>query len=175
MQTKRNESADAAKRQWPRLNPSDIPSLKGVTLNQGAEAQVIDISRGGTLIETDVRLRPQMKIMLKVVTTKGAFKIMGTVLRSSIKSLQGVPIYQSAISFENPLTMLDDLEEKHAADPQPDQRLFPIPDIFEARDESLSSHVVPENEKDVDPAVFMVIAPDGLGISFDESLRLNDW
>lgn len=175
MKTKRDESADAAKRQWPRLNPSNVPSLKGVTINQGAEAQIIDISQGGTLIETDVRLQPQMKIMLKVFTTKGVFKIMGTVLRSSIKSLKGAPIYQSAISFENPLTMLDDLEGKTVEEPQPDQRLFPIPEMFESREESHSDQVVPENRTDVDPAVFMVIAPDGLGISFDESFRLNDW
>jgi hypothetical protein len=175
MKTKRNESADTAKRQWTRLNPSDVPSLKCVTINQGAEAQIINISQGGTLIETDVRLQPKMKIMLKVVATKGIFKIMGTVLRSSIKSLKGAPIYQSAISFENPLTMLEDLEAKPAEEQLPDQRLFPIPEMFESRDESRSAQALPENGTDVDPAVFMVIAPDGLGISFDESFRLNDW
>ncbi|MDR1727767.1 MAG: hypothetical protein LBT74_07565 [Acidobacteriota bacterium] len=84
--------------------------MKGITLNQGNEAHVVDISRGGALIETDVRLRPQMKIVFKVITTQGTFRITGSVLRSSIKSLQGTPIYQSAIVFENPLTMLDDLE-----------------------------------------------------------------
>jgi hypothetical protein len=175
MKIKRNEFADAAKRQWPRLNPSEVPSLKGVTINQGAEAQIIDISRGGTLIETDVRLQPQMKIMLKVVTTQGVFKIMGTVLRSSIKSLKGAPIYQSAISFDNPLTMLDDLEAKPAEKAQPDQRLFPIPDIFEERCEPQPAPAMQENAIDLDPAVFMVIAPDGLGISFDDSFKLNDW
>ena len=108
---KTKDDADAiARRQWPRLNPANIPFLKGITLNQGNEAQVVDISRGGALIETDVRLRPQMKIVFKVITTQGTFRITGSVLRSSIKSLHGTPVYQSAIVFENPLTMMDDLE-----------------------------------------------------------------
>jgi hypothetical protein len=175
MKHKKNESEGIAKRRWPRLNPSDIPSLKCVTINQGAEAQIIDISRGGTLIETNVRLGPQMKIVLKVVTTKGVFKIMGCVLRSSIKSLKETPIYQSAISFENPLTMLADMDKKPVGEVQPDQALFSTPDIFEASDESCPSQAAQENRTDADPAVFTVVAPDGLGISFNERFRLNDW
>ena len=112
--TKKDEAALAAQRQWPRLNPDNTPSLKGITLSQGNEAQVVDISRGGALIETDVRLCPQTKIGFKVQTTEGTFRITGSVLRSSIKSLQGTPIYQSAIVFENPLTILDGLDPANA-------------------------------------------------------------
>ena len=114
MKKTKDDPASLAKRQWPRFNPENIPTLKGITLNQGNEAHVVDISRGGALVETDVRLRPQMKIVFKVLTTQGTFRITGSVLRSSIKSLQGTPIYQSAIVFENPLTMLDDLEPMEA-------------------------------------------------------------
>lgn len=174
MKSKKDESADPAKRQWPRLSPSDVPSLKALTINQGTEAQVIDISRGGTLIETEVRLRPQMKIMLKVVTTKGVFKITGIVLRSSIKSLKGIPIYQSAISFETPLTMLEDLEQKPEVETQAGESPSGIPDIFEDASPAPLPPVA-ETKAGADPAIFTVIAPDGFGISFNESFRLNDW
>jgi len=105
----KDEAALAAKRQWVRLNPENTPSLKGIALNQGSKARVVDISRGGALIETDARLGPQTKIRLKVFTEQGDALIMGSVLRSSIKSLKGTPIYESAIVFENPLTILDEL------------------------------------------------------------------
>jgi hypothetical protein len=79
-------------------------------MTQGNTARVVDISRGGALIETDVRLCPQTKIVFKVLMEQGDFRVTGAVLRSSIKSLQGTPIYQSAIVFENPLTVLDDID-----------------------------------------------------------------
>lgn len=130
---------------------------------------------GGTLIETEVRLQPQMKIVLKVITTKGAFKITGSVIRSSIKSLKGAPIYQSAIIFENPLTMLEDLDGKPAEEAPPNETLFAIPDIFETNTAPGPIQVAQENNEDIDPAIFTIIAPDGFGISFNESFRLNDW
>ena len=108
---KTDEDALAAKRQWTRLNPENSPSLKGIALSQGTMARMIDISRGGALIETDVRLCPQTKIGFKVLMEKGDFRVTGSVLRSSIKSfLRGRPIYQSAIVFENPLDILDGIE-----------------------------------------------------------------
>jgi len=112
---KAREEALAAKRQWTRLNPENTPSLKGITLTQGNTARVVDISRGGALIETDVRLCPQTKITFKVLMEHGDTRITGSVLRSSIKSLQGTPIYQSAIVFENPLTILDGIEPVNAS------------------------------------------------------------
>ena len=103
-----------AKRQHARLNPENTPSLKGIALNQGKTARVIDISRGGALIETDVRLCPQTRIGFKVQTVQGDIRVMGSVIRSSIKSLQGAPIYRSAIAFDNPLTALDELDPAKA-------------------------------------------------------------
>jgi len=115
LKKKKDESDAIARRQWHRFLPSEVPNLKGITINQGNEAQLADISRGGAMIETDVRLHPQMKIILKLITTQGGvIRIPASVLRSSIKSLIGTPVYQSSIAFENPLTMLDDLEKKLA-------------------------------------------------------------
>jgi hypothetical protein len=111
---KNKRSPSTSERQWPRLNPGDTLPLEGITLGQGSMAQVVDISCGGALIETDVRLCPQAKIGFKVQTTQGTFRVTGSVLRSSIKALQDTPIYQSAIVFENPLTILDGLEPANA-------------------------------------------------------------
>ena len=115
MKKTRDESALIAKRQYTRLSPENTPALKGITLTQGNTARVIDISRGGALIETDVRLCPQAKIGFKILMDKGDFRVTGTVLRSSITSLKGgAPIYQSSLVFENPLTILDDIDPAKA-------------------------------------------------------------
>lgn len=103
---KRDRSDSANKRQYIRLNPENAPFLKGISLSQGTTARVVDISCGGALIQTDVRLCPQTKVGFKILMTQGDFRVTGSVLRSSIKSLQG-PIYQSAIVFETPLDILD--------------------------------------------------------------------
>jgi len=114
MKRTRDESDLIAKRQYTRLSPENTPALKGITMTQGNTARVIDISRGGALIETDVRLCPQTKTVFKVLMEQGDFRVTGLVLRSSIKSLKGKPIYQSAIVFENPLTILDDIDPSKA-------------------------------------------------------------
>lgn len=109
---------ESERRQWPRLQASSVPFLKGVILGQGTEVQVIDISRGGLLLETEVRLPPQMKIHLKLITSDGVIKMVGSVLRSSISSLTGVPKYRSAVIFDHPFLMLDDLSEESLVTPE---------------------------------------------------------
>jgi hypothetical protein len=112
--SKNKEKAGAELRRYPRLKPSEVPSLKSVSFNQGNEVQLIDISKGGMLLETDVRLRPQMEIHLKLVTTTGVIKLEGRVLRSSISSLNGVLWYRSGIAFDEPFELLDSMLEKTA-------------------------------------------------------------
>jgi len=144
-----------------------------VAFNQGCEAQVINISRGGILLDTEVRLRPQMKILLKLITSEGVIKMDGQILRSSISSLNGVPRYRSAIAFDHPFHMLDDLsadleEEREespeapagtdAADTVPDQPLMGL---------------VAGSTMDGDSAILTVIAKDGM--SAQEVFELNDW
>jgi hypothetical protein len=168
---KKKKKPDTDRRRWPRLNPSAIPFLKGVALSQGTEVQAIDISRGGMLLETEVRLRPQMKIHLKLVTSEGIIKIEGCVLRSSITSLTGVPKYRSAIAFEHPFHMLDDLSEESAAaipesQPEPGDILQEsnqpsFQPIFGALDEGSS--------------ILTFVTPDIPGANLLERFKMNDW
>jgi hypothetical protein len=171
---KKRKDSDEEQRRWPRLKPSSVPFLKSVTFNQGSEVQVIDISRGGILLETDVRLRPQMKIHLKMVTSDGLIKLEGSVLRSSITSLQGTPRYQSAIAFEHPFHMLDDLAgEPEAASPETSQETGQPPVIQPKGDQPLANPVF--GKYDEDSAVLTFVVPDMSGESLLEIFKLNDW
>jgi hypothetical protein len=104
--------SDKNRRRWPRLAPSAVPHLKSVSFSQGPEAQVVNISRGGILLETEIRLRPFMKILLRIVTSRGVFKMEGSVVRSYICSLKDAPRYHSAVAFDHPFNLLEDVSEK---------------------------------------------------------------
>jgi PilZ domain len=163
----------ANRRQYVRLKPAAVPFLKSVAFNQGFEAQVVNISRGGILLETDVRLRPQMKILLKLVTTEGVIKMEGQIIRSSISSLNGVPRYQSAISFEHPFHMLDDLSaelEEQKQESLPESTML---SEIDAANETPRMELIPGSILAGDSAVLTVIAQDGM--SMQDMFELNDW
>lgn len=94
------------RRDSQRLPPEAVPSLQSVCLSRGPEVQVINISRFGALLESEVRLPPRIRIFLRIVTTNGVIQLAGRVLRSEISGLKGVPRYQSAIAFEEPFRLL---------------------------------------------------------------------
>jgi hypothetical protein len=172
---KRNKKdfSDANRRQYPRLKPSAVPFLKSIAFNQGFEAQVVNISRGGILLETEEPLRPQMKILLKLVTSDGVIKMEGHVLRSSISSLNGVPRYQSAVSFEHPFHMLDDLSAELEEQKQESQSGSTAPSAIDTANDQPSMEIIPGSTLDRDSAVLTVIAQDGM--SMQDMFELNDW
>jgi hypothetical protein len=167
---KKNKNPGSERRRWPRLRPSSVPFLRGVTLSQEIQVTAIDISRGGMLLETEVRLTPQMKIHLKLVTSDGVLNLEGSVLRSSISSLAGVPKYQSAVVFEHPFHMLDDLSAETAADrPESEAASGKSPGGNQLASKSGRS------EFSGSSAVLTFVAPDTPGSYLLEMLELNDW
>jgi hypothetical protein len=170
---KKAVSPESDHRRYPRLKPSAVPSLKSVSFNQGGEVQVIDISRGGMLLETEVRLRPQMKIHLKLLTIDGLIKLDGSVLRSSITSLKGAPRYQSAIAFDHPFHMLDDLSQDTAAasEAQPESAAALVPE--QGSDLPLPNPVL--DQYDDNSAVMTFVAVDMPSSVLIDMFKQNDW
>jgi hypothetical protein len=162
---------DSERRRWPRLKPSSVPFLKSVTLSQGAEVQAIDISRGGMLIETEVRLRPGMKIFLKLVTSDGAVKLEASVVRSSLTSLTGIPKYQSAVAFEHPFHMLDDISEEPAA-----SLSASLPEIEISPLQGEPSLLQPMwGQFDESSSVITIVTQETSLSDLQEKLKINDW
>jgi|GEM_PF-3300039 len=159
----------------PRLKAEDVPFLKSVELYQGKEIQIVNISRGGILIETETRLRPDFKVMLTLVTTEGVYKRDGTILRSSISSLSGVPKYRTAIAFKQPFELMDvfnDESTDQAHQTYSEGRKHETPDKVDGNECQQDS---PESEKEKDPAVLTIVASGANGIHVQESFELNDW
>jgi hypothetical protein len=167
----KKKARDSERRRWPRLKPSSVPFLKSVTLSQGAEVHALDISRGGMLIETEVGLRPGMKIFLRVVTSDAVVKLEGSVVRSSISSLTGIPKYQSAVAFEHPFHMLDDMSEEPAALPpasSPETGMLPLQNEH-------SSFPPLWGKFDEGSSVMTIVTPETSLSDFQEKLTTNDW
>jgi len=133
----------------------------------------VNISRGGILLETEVRLRPQMKILLKLVTSDGVIKMEGHILRSSISSLNGIPRYQSAIAFEHPFHMLDDLSAELEEQKQESQQESVAHSVTDTTNDQPPMEIIPGISLDGDSAVLTVIAQDGM--SLQDMFKLNDW
>lgn len=155
------EEAGINRRKYPRLKPSEVPGLKSAELSQGTEIEIVNISRGGMLLETGTRLGPDFKIILKVVTDKGPFRIDGVILRSSICSLKGKPLYRSAVKFKQPFELLD---ESMILEPE------------KMNKETLSQQ---QSEADNDeiktPAILTVMQGDESGFQISEEFSLNNW
>lgn len=124
-------------------------------------------------METEVRLRPQMKILLKLVTTDGVIKMEGQIIRSSISSLNGVPRYQSAIAFDHPFHMLDDLSAEQEEQKQESQSELTSLSVIDAASEQASTELIPDGPSDRDSVVLTVIAQEGM--SAQDVFDLNDW
>ena len=169
----KRDISEANRRQYFRLKSSAVPFLKSVVFNQGLEAQVVDISRGGILLETEVRLRPQMKILLKLVTTDGVIKMEGIIIRSSISSLNGVPRYRSAIAFDHPFHMLDDLSAEQEEQKQESLAEPTTPSVMDAASDPFAAEPIPGSLLDRNSIVLTVIAQEGK--SAQDMLELNDW
>ncbi len=97
------------RRSSPRLSPEAFPALKGACLVSGSEVKLINISKGGALLESVERLSPSTRISLRLITTEGVVQLYGQILRSTISHLNGGLRYRSAVSFEQefPLSTID--------------------------------------------------------------------
>lgn len=114
----RNErKRDSDRRTAPRLPASAIPSLKGVKLVAGPEVRLINISRGGALIESNTRLSPGSALCLRLVTADSIYLLKGRVLRSRVAFLTGNALqYESALVFDEEFSMLPAKEQQAAAE-----------------------------------------------------------
>jgi len=161
MTTEKNKKAKGSnRRKAPRLKPGEVIGLKSVELNQGADIEIVNISRGGMLLETEARLRPDFKIVLKVLTNKGPLRIDGVVLRSAICSLMGGPRYRSAIEFKQPLELLD-------------EAVALKPEITHSDEDSLQLNIPEENGTKA-PAILTVMASDENGVCLKEKFSLDN-
>lgn len=77
-------------------------SAAKATLRPGHAIRIVNISRGGALVEGTRPMRPGSRVMLQIVTATGALGLSAVVLRCGVRSLNGQHgvIYRGALKFD---------------------------------------------------------------------------
>jgi PilZ domain len=116
----RNEKTGSDRRRTHRFPATAIPGFKTVHLGTGPEVELVNISRGGALVESTSRLTPSSNISLRLVAGESSFVIRGRVLRSQVAGFLGCMLrYRSAIQFTQEFVLLPEIESPVVDDEAP--------------------------------------------------------
>jgi len=104
-------SEGALERRTGRRDPPGARGIMSVRIRPGHGATVIDVSAGGALIETAVRLLPGAAAELQLETVHRWATLGGRVVRCAVVRLRASSVsYRAAIVFDAPLSeVVDDL------------------------------------------------------------------
>lgn len=107
MQTDSQTLDAPERRQWPRLPASMLGDL-AASIVSGPEVKLVNLSRGGALIEVPTRYPMRSWVRLRLTRPGGDVTVAaGTVLWSQVASMIGGRInYLMAIAFETPIADL---------------------------------------------------------------------
>jgi hypothetical protein len=162
-------------RRWPRFNLSDVPSIREVRSSSGNKVYVADISREGALLRTRMHLAPKTRIHLNVVTAEGLIPISGFVLRSLVRSPEGMVEYQAAVAFDRPLKILDGCPAP-AADTSDAAAIPPfLSGAFPSDGDALLSGDDPDGDSSMIDYFLGINILDERNEIRSEMLKLNDW
>jgi PilZ domain-containing protein len=96
----------AERRAWPRVSTIEYVAMANGRLRAGRAATIVDVSRGGALIETDSRLFPGMRVELQLGEPVTLYRVKGRVLRCHVWLLGRERIrYRGALAFDEQLPL----------------------------------------------------------------------
>ena len=107
----REQRAEAAgetreRRAWARVSTLDHIAMANGRLHPGRTAQIIDVSPGGALIETDWRLLPGTRVELQLGDPVTLHRVKSRILRCHVTMVDRERIrYRGALVFEEQLPM----------------------------------------------------------------------
>jgi hypothetical protein len=99
------ERSPKDRRAHPRFLADDLWWLRGTRLKYGAAVDVIDLSIGGALVETDFRLQPGSNLVLELVGLEGPMMVPLRVVRCQVSRIVGGVRYHGACAFKRPLDL----------------------------------------------------------------------
>jgi len=100
------DALEPERRATPRVRRFGINGVERARVRPGRTAQIVNLSAGGALIETDWRLLPGMRIELQLGEPTVLFNVTGRVLRCHVALLDRERIrYRGALAFEERLAL----------------------------------------------------------------------
>jgi hypothetical protein len=121
-------------RRYPRHPATRLPSLRASIL-AGPDVQVINVARGGLLVESEVRLTPGAGVCLNATLGDQVYQIAGRVSRVDASLTHGRVKYRAGIALDQEMAIFDlppaadasaaDTEADRALDDELEERLQP--------------------------------------------------
>lgn len=91
-----------------------MEGMERARLRPGRTADIVDLSSGGALIETDWRLLPGMRVEMQVGDPVPLFRVAGRILRCHVALLdRGRIRYRGALMFEKQLPFGEPTTQSH--------------------------------------------------------------
>jgi hypothetical protein len=106
------------RRKSPRIPASQLPSVRASIL-AGPDVQVVNVSREGLLVESEVRLMPGVGVCLNLAIGDQADSIAGRIVRVDASLVEGRMKYRAAIALDQELVILDGAPSDSAREPAP--------------------------------------------------------
>lgn len=112
----RQTGGGADRRAHARLRAAELDWLRQVRLKRGPVLRLIDLSRGGALIDSRVQLRPGSTVTLELTAPASSVELSSRVLRCELAGLDdGRVTYRGACMFTEPL-LIDRIRSGEPAD-----------------------------------------------------------
>ena len=94
------------RRRERRLTGVEDHGVLSTRVAAGHDAQLVDVSAGGALVETTTRLLPGSRVEIRMTTKHRRIAIKGEVMRCCVQRLQPV-VYRGALRFERPIALCE--------------------------------------------------------------------
>lgn len=100
------------RRAWMRWTAAQCPWLRSIRLFPGTDLRLVNLSRGGALVELSARLLPGAWVRIRIVTAHELHVGRAQVVRCAVAMLGGGGglVYRAAIRFERGLQLQPLLE-----------------------------------------------------------------
>jgi hypothetical protein len=116
------------RRQHHRVPASLLPSLSA-RLSGGAAVKLLDVSRRGVRLETNVHMRPGQTVCIRFVAADATVTLTAAVVRATVAHVESGGIrYDTALSLAGDLLLCDQLHDAAMQEPEAAGAAAPAPE-----------------------------------------------
>ena len=109
----------ADRRAHARLTGAELEWLREIRLKSGPSVKLVDLSRGGALLDSRVQMRPGSVITLEITAPSSSVEMSSRILRCHLSQIGGgAAIYRGACMFTEPL-LIEDIRRAAAPAAEP--------------------------------------------------------
>ncbi len=113
-----SQQLDRNRRQHRRVPANILPSLTA-RLSGGAPVRLLDVSRRGVRLETNLHMRPGQTVCIRFVAADATITLTAAVVRATVAHLEADGIrYETALSLAGDLVLCDQLQDAAMQEPE---------------------------------------------------------